>query len=440
MNMNKLITVAAVAASAMAANASSITIDSVQQRWPWNNKVDITYTVTDGQNRAGGIYAGINFAITIPGYSTQVVSGNSLAASAETGGPGSRQYTVTWTAPGGVRATSCSVTATLFPTNVPSGNDYMIIDLASGAIIYEGLMATQDESNTRYNTTEYKSTKMVLRKVPKWADANTLPNYDTLAALGGYPTGHSDFASGEISRNSPTVRQPDKGYYLSIFNLTMAQFCTVTGDASIGANDLTYYRSEGYLKVRTGDSMFDTSAANHDVAVAAATSKIVAKADGTFYQRLNYLTGLYFDYPTEVMHEIAARAGVQTKYIWGADSTDATDIQNYAATTYKDGGRVVGSFPANNWGFYDMTGLGYDYCLGIVRYNVPKNRGDLKDQGVFDATIDTRDTLDSFTAKGGPSRATTNVDTIMNDARASSRSALAENASWTGYRVAYIVE
>ena len=62
---------AAIAASValpMVANASSITIDSVQQRWPWNNKVDITYTVTDGQNRAGGIYAGINFAIAIPGF------------------------------------------------------------------------------------------------------------------------------------------------------------------------------------------------------------------------------------------------------------------------------------------------------------------------------------------------------------------------------------
>ena len=38
-NMNRLITVAAIAASAMAVNASSIAIDSVQQRWPWNNKV-----------------------------------------------------------------------------------------------------------------------------------------------------------------------------------------------------------------------------------------------------------------------------------------------------------------------------------------------------------------------------------------------------------------
>ena len=35
-----------------------------------------------------------------------------IAASAETGGYGSRQYTVTWTAPEGVKATDCTVIAT----------------------------------------------------------------------------------------------------------------------------------------------------------------------------------------------------------------------------------------------------------------------------------------------------------------------------------------
>ena len=44
-------------AMVVTANAASITIDSVTQRWPWNNKVDITYTVTDGQNVAAGVYA-----------------------------------------------------------------------------------------------------------------------------------------------------------------------------------------------------------------------------------------------------------------------------------------------------------------------------------------------------------------------------------------------
>ena len=32
--------------------ATTITVDSVVQRWPWNNKVDITYTVNDGQDVA----------------------------------------------------------------------------------------------------------------------------------------------------------------------------------------------------------------------------------------------------------------------------------------------------------------------------------------------------------------------------------------------------
>lgn len=443
--MQKLIMTISAAAVAVGANASSITIDGVAQRWPWNNKVDITYTVTDGQSREGGVYAGVDFTVAIPGVGTRVVHGYEIGASAETGGEGSRQHVATWTAPAGVKATECTITATLYPTNVPSGNDYMIVDIANGCkVYYEGLMASQDLSNTRYNVNEYKQTKLVLRKVPKWSDANTLPNYaSTLQALGGYPTGHSDFSSGQVARNSPTVRQPDKDYYLSIFNITKNQFRNLTGDTSVTA-DNTYYRSQGYLNVRTGDSMFDTSGSdNKETAVAAATSKIVASADGTFYQRLNYMTGLYFDYPTEVMHEIAARAGVQTKYIWGADATDTTDIQNYAATSKKNFGNVVGSFPANYWGFYDMCGLGADYCLGVVRNNVEQNRGDLSSQGVFDATIDARTSpvvLDVFPLKGGPDVGTTVDVNIVNHAQASLRKAVGEGGNWTGYRVAYIAE
>ena len=81
---------------------SSIAIDSVAQRWPWNNKVDITYTVTDGQSREGGVYAGVDFTVAIPGVGTRVVHGYEIGASAETGGEGSRQHVATWTAPAGV--------------------------------------------------------------------------------------------------------------------------------------------------------------------------------------------------------------------------------------------------------------------------------------------------------------------------------------------------
>ena len=374
MSMRKLIAVAEIAASAaipMAANASSITIDSVAQRWPWNNKVDITYTVTDGQNREGGVYAGIEFTIAIPGFGTQTVSGNTLAASAETGGYGSRQYTVTWTAPGGVKATDCTVTATLFPTNVPSGNDYMIIDLTTGALTYEGLMATQAESNTRYNTTEYKTTKMVLRKVPKWSDANTLPNGDTLAALGGYPTGDDVNYS---TPNERVYRQPDKDYYMGIFNVTRKQYYTLCGDDGLGyggnnVNPIRPVSKPDYIKIRSDVSATIEDYPDNPSRDAAATNRIasVGSNEGTFFQRLNYKTGLYFDFPTEVMHEIAARAGVTTTYIWGSDTTDG--YEDYVSCKIDDaqGSQDVGSKVANTWGIYDMCGLCGDFCLGITR-------------------------------------------------------------------------
>ena len=415
---------AAIAASAaipMAANAaSSITIDSVQQRWPWNNKVDITYTVTDGQNRAGGIYAGINFAIAIPGYSTQIVSGNSLAASAETGGPGSRQYTVTWTAPGGVRATSCSVTATLFPTNVPSGNDYMIIDLASGAIIYEGLMATQDESNTRYNTTEYKSTKMVLRKVPKWADANTLPNYDAISALGGYPTGDDvNFAS----INRARTWQPNKDYYAGIFLVTQAQYTNLglSNPASNKTNSGCPVEQVSWSEIR-GTTLI--------------TNTVSPSATGGFLARLNYrtltksgITG--FDLPTFMMGEIATRAGAATVYFWNSDTPDPA----YTVCSENSGGKtvVVGSRLPNNWGLYDTVGNVWEWALDESRTSVNQATDALK-------PIYTGGSWVRMRAGRACSSAAVNHKASDGADKVDSNGAVTYKAAWIGFRVFYIVQ
>ena len=45
----KALAAAGLAALANAASAApTVTIDSVAQRWPWNNKIDITYTIGDG--------------------------------------------------------------------------------------------------------------------------------------------------------------------------------------------------------------------------------------------------------------------------------------------------------------------------------------------------------------------------------------------------------
>ena len=186
------------------AYAAGISIDNVIQRWPWNNKVDITYTVTDAQVSANGVFYGLRFEVVANGEKYEF-SGSSIGASAESGA-GSKQHVATWTAPAGISCSDCSITATLFATNVPSGRDYMIVDLDSGDVYYEGLMETQVRSNERYNKDAYKNGGlMVLRRIPRWSDRASLPNASELTGS-GYPTGDDrSFAdSGDLKNDGQT--------------------------------------------------------------------------------------------------------------------------------------------------------------------------------------------------------------------------------------------
>lgn len=355
--MNARTVCAALAAAiCTAVNAASITIGSVTQRWPWNNKVDITYTVTDGQNRAAGIYYGIDFDVTANGRIYHIF-GCDLGASAE-GGAAGRQHTVTWIAPVGIRATDCSMTATLYPTNVPSGNDYMIVDLTSGKVMYEGLFATQDESNARYNIAEYKTSKLILRKIPKWVDRNDLPNASILTGA-GYHTGDDVNYPTSISRpNTSKTWATDRDYYLGVFPVTQSQYQKIYGSnpsekkTTISGNEVTHRPVE---KVSYGDLRSS----------AASTSQIPAvnSNTGTFFQRLNFKTGLYFDLPTEVMFEIAERAGSTTTYYWGD-----TMVTNYVVCSENSGNSTVavGSRLPNDWGFYDACGNLWEWCLDVA--------------------------------------------------------------------------
>ena len=338
---------------ALGAGASSITIDSVTQRWPWNNKVDITYTVSGGQTRSAGVYCGLRFAVAANGQ-TYDFEGYTLGASAENG-----QHTVTWTAPTGVKALDASITATLFTTNVPSGNDYMIIDLGSGAIYYEGLMATQDDSNERYNVAEYKEDKMVLRKVPKWADRAALPNAASLPSS-GYPTGDNTNYS---SSNSERKWATDKDFYVGVFNVTRAQYVKVGLSLPSGL----------YTAAVTGDTVNWRPVGNVSFETlrgqANPTNAITPDASGAgFLERLNYRTktasGISgFDMPTEVMCEIATRAGTTSVYFWG-DSAVESVVNEYCVCGLSSGQcRAVGSRKPNGWGLYDMSGNASQFSL-----------------------------------------------------------------------------
>ena len=341
MNTARTFLAAALVIAAMAASAvSTITVNSVVQRWPWNNKVDITYTVSGGQNVAAGVYARIVFTANI-GTTNIIVDGvHDVGADASDG-----THTVTWNLPSGLRANGCTMTAQLLSADIPSGDDYMIVDLTGtpGSLTYEGLFATQDASNERYNTATYKTDKLVLRKVP---------------AGGPYPTGDSANYSSGNDADSSTTWTTDRDYYIGVFFVTQYQYQKLYGSnpsdkkTAIAGNEVTHRPVEN---VSWDDLRLSTTAVTSSIPAVASNS-------GTFFQRLNYITGnqYNFDLPTEVMFEIAERAGATTAYYWGN-----TMVTNYVVCSDNSGNSTVavGSRLPNAWGLYDTAGNLWEWCL-----------------------------------------------------------------------------
>lgn len=327
--------------ASVASAATAITVDSVTQRWPWNNKLDITYTVTGGQNLTSETpqFKRIVFTAVIAGQTNIIDGVSDVGASANSG-----THMVTWTAPSGVKCTDCTMSAAIYAANAPSGDDYMIIDLDTGTVAYEGLLATQAASNERYNAATYKTDKIVLRKV---------------AAGGPYPTGdNAKFAGSNSATNWTTTLD----YYIGIFPVTQRQYAKIGADSGntpsaftgiVDGNEKDYRPVE---KVSWNDLRLSTTAPT------SALPQVTSSGSGTFLQRLNYMTGnvLDIDLPTLVMSEIATRAGSTSAYWWG-DSMDSNYViykDNSGSSTF-----AVGSKLPNALGLYDMAGNVYEWCL-----------------------------------------------------------------------------
>ena len=352
-----------IGAALCASAVPTVTIDSVTQRWPWNNKVDIKYTISGGTDMSKFEYYKIKFNATINGQAYEIDGSKDLIAKTVDG-----THTVTWTnAPAGVRATGCTMGATLYETT----GDYMIVDLDTGHFAFENLetgdtrTATPTESNARYNTALYKTDRLVMRRVER----TTAPN----AAYASYRTGYSDYQAPTYTgsyTNTPKDWVTSKDYYAGVFMVTFAQYRKLMGSTPWSAPVATYGNNvedwcpvgaPAYNKLRNSKSA--TTALSSD-----ATSV-------SFFERLNAKTGILgFDLPTEVMWEIAHRAGTTTMYPWrdGYNYNDNAYRIHCNDTRTKSGGKTqifrVGAYMSTQWGLYDTMGQLAEFCRDVGRY------------------------------------------------------------------------
>ena len=198
---------------------------------------------------------------------------------------------------------------------------YCVIDLSAGPNATSYAVSFLDAVPAGGWTDEYKTTKLVLRRI----ESGTLKIDDS----------QSDIAI-------------DAPYCIGVFEVTQKQYELVTGDKpSMYSGDMLPVEKVPWDIIRGDSSIYDWP-----------TVKSVDP--NSFVGKLQARTRLRIDLPYEMQWEYACRAGATTAYSYG-DSPNG-DYMWYLDNAGNMSHYVGTRFP-NSWGLFDMHGNVWERCL-----------------------------------------------------------------------------
>ena len=299
--------------------APTITGVTAQQRYPWNGKVDISYTVS------GDIASHCkNYGLipTLKVTATDKVANKTYTATKLSGDTALTDGThkLVWD----LDAQGLAIKSDNVVFNVACDTTeatYCVIDLSAGenATSYPVTYLASEPSGG-FNVTAYKTSKLVLKRL----------------------------AAGSFKMQGSTTTTLTKPFFMGLFEVTQKQWTLVMGSNPSGfSGDALPVEKVSYNMIR-GSS---------EGAKWPASSAVDATS---FLGKLQARTKLNFDLPTEAQWEYACRAGTTTTYSYGNSANG-----DYMWYTSNSGSKTheVGTKKPNPWGLYDMHGNVWEWNL-----------------------------------------------------------------------------
>ena len=344
------------------AGAMSVTVDKVQQRYPWNGLVDIDYTVG---LEAGELLSAADDVVEITVTDHSVSPAKTYVAKDFLQAPlpiAAGSHRVTWNAAeDGVRMQSKDVTATVAIRRYPER--YLVIDVHEGSTAdFFPADYVDGKPADGFRSEVYKGDKIVLRRIHPGS------------YMAGSPT--SEFGRGKTGERETQHRvRLTQPFYLAIYQLTQKQYFNVMGSTKTTSGFAGDYRPVNgisYLSAR-GGNWPDSYAVGSGTLMAKLNEKVRVKGkDGKYTEKLEG-----FDLPTEFQWEYACRAGTTTALNDGivpaSDAAQQEQLKKLArykgdntdgagGTAYNGSITSVGCYAPNAWGLYDMHGNLWEWC------------------------------------------------------------------------------
>ena len=223
---------------------------------------------------------------------------------------------------------------------------YIVIDLSGGTNATRFAISYLDDVPEGGWTEEYKTTKLVLRKIEP----------------GTFTMGSPEDELGRESSETQHEVTLTNAYYIGVFETTQKQYELVMG----------YNPSKNGGAARPVECVSYNMLRGTDKGAGWPTSYDVD--DDSFFGILRTKTQMTFDLPTEAQWEYACRAGTTTALNSGKNLSDEdecdemAEVGRYYNNEYDEKGgygqhTTVGSYLPNAWGLYDMHGNVLEWCL-----------------------------------------------------------------------------